>query len=310
MNTPVIYLQHHEIDKQQWDKSISSCTNGLIYAQSWYLDLVSPNWDALISDDYHFLMPLTWKKKYGIYYLFQPKFIQQLGLFSSEANISPEILQEFFSSIPDKFRYCDLYINHKNLLPGNILPDFRFQKRITHHLDLNKSHNSIRKGYSENLSRNIKRAIKNELTIDNKVSINEVIALFKKNKGKEVQSYGKNEYLLLEQLTTEANKRNLTSLLGIRKNNNLIAASLFLTSNNEYIFIFSATNEEGKKTGAMSFLIDQFIEGHQEENKVLDFEGSMDKNLSRFYKSFGATEVVYLHIQQNRLPKIAKWLKK
>jgi hypothetical protein len=196
------------------------------------------------------------------------------------------------------------------LLPENRLPVFRFQKRITHHLDLNRSHNSIQKGYSENLSRNIKRAIKNELTIDSKASISEVITLFKKNKGKDVQSFDKKEYLLLEQLTTEATKRNLTSILGIRKNNHLIAAALFLTSNNEYIFIFSATNEEGKKTGAMSFLIDQFIERHQEEKKVLDFEGSMDKNLSRFYKSFGGTEVVYLHIQQNRLPKIAKWLKK
>jgi hypothetical protein len=60
----------------------------------------------------------------------------------------------------------------------------------------------------------------------------------------------------------------------------------------------------------MSLVLDQFIRDHEGDKKVLDFEGSMDKNLSRFYKSFGADEIVYLHIQQNRLPGLVRWMKK
>ena len=73
--------------------------------------------------------------------------------------------------------------------------------------------------------------------------------------------------------------------------------------------IFSAVNEAARETGAMSFLIDSFIQNHQNENLNLDFEGSIDKNLARFYKSFGANEVVYLQIKKNRLPIYLRWLK-
>jgi hypothetical protein len=92
-------------------------------------------------------------------------------------------------------------------------------------------------------------------------------------------------------------------------NNQLAAGVLFLHSNHEYILIFSAVNEEARQTGAMSLLIDTFIRSHANEKMNLDFEGSMDANLARFYKSFGAEEVVYLQIKKNNLPIPIRWLK-
>ena len=59
----------------------------------------------------------------------------------------------------------------------------------------------------------------------------------------------------------------------------------------------------------MSLLIDSFIKEHSREDNILDFEGSMDVNLARFYKSFGSKEVVYLQILKNNLPVIIRWLK-
>ena len=43
---------------------------------------------------------------------------------------------------------------------------------------------------------------------------------------------------------------------------------------------------------------------------TFDFEGSNDKNLARFYKSFGSKECVYLQIKKNNLPFPLKLLKK
>jgi hypothetical protein len=59
----------------------------------------------------------------------------------------------------------------------------------------------------------------------------------------------------------------------------------------------------------MSQLIDSFIRDHSGEEVYLDFEGSMDLNLARFYKGFGSKEVVYLQIRKNNLPGIIRWLK-
>jgi hypothetical protein len=310
MSKQIIFLSHRDIDKAQWDQCINQCTNGLIYAQSWYLDIVSPGWAALITPGFDYIMPLTWKKKYGIRYLFQPAFVQQLGIFTIHKDIPDSILYEFISAIPKEYSYLDFFVNHKNQFAENHFSELILQKRLTHHLLLDQDIEKIRKGYSENLLRNIKRAHKNNFAVTTDVSIDEIIRLFQKNRGTEISGMGTKEYNLLRQLARKAQQKNLASMYAVREDKKLHAAALFLKSNQEYIFLFSATSEEGKKTGAMSLLIDSFIQYHENESMLLDFEGSMDKNLSRFYKSFGASEVVYLHVQQNRLPKLIRWLKK
>ncbi len=78
------YLKHHEVAKDKWDECIDKAFNGIIYAYSWYLDLVSPEWEALIEDDYSIVFPLTQRNKNNINYLFQPVFTQQLGVFSKK----------------------------------------------------------------------------------------------------------------------------------------------------------------------------------------------------------------------------------
>src|SRR6056297_1897646 len=92
------YYLHKNIDKQKWDNCIQHAHNELIYAYSWYLDIVSPHWDALIQGDYEMVMPLPKKRKYRITYLIQPLFTQQLGIFYKKPLTSKEI-QPFFDYI-------------------------------------------------------------------------------------------------------------------------------------------------------------------------------------------------------------------
>ena len=90
---------------------------------------------------------------------------------------------------------------------------------------------------------------------------------------------------------------------------NVIAGAAFLKSFHSYTFLFSATSEEGRGSQAMSGIIDRFISEHSGQNKVLDFGGSMDTQLARFYKSFGSQEIVYLQIKRNTLPPLIRRLK-
>ena len=46
------YLTHNNIDKTRWDECIRRSFNGNIYAWSWYLDIVHPQWEALIENNY------------------------------------------------------------------------------------------------------------------------------------------------------------------------------------------------------------------------------------------------------------------
>ena len=149
------YLEHHQVDKKKWDRCIHESSNALVSGASWYLNSVSPGWNALVEDDYVSVFPLTWRKKYGFHYLYQPFFTQQLGLFSTEKKITEKKLQTFLDAIPGQYRFVEIQLNVANVCTQ---PEFKISERITHHLDLNNSYEKICNAYSENLKRNIKRA--------------------------------------------------------------------------------------------------------------------------------------------------------
>jgi hypothetical protein len=291
----------------QWDKAIDASSNGLVYASSWYLDVVSPGWEALVEDGYDFVFPLTWRKKAGIYYLFQPFFTQQLGLFS-RSKITPGKICEFISAIPHKFRLVEIQLNSENIFTETV--NFTVYKRRTHHLDLSVSYENIFSNYTENLTRNLKKFKKSGLNVSDNASVSGVVDLFRKNKGKRIETLGNKEYEVFLKLFDEAKARACIDCRCVfNASQSLIAGAVFLRSLRSYIFLFSAANEEAKENGSMSALIDSFIRDHSNEIKYLDFEGSMDENLSRFYRSFGSKEVVYLQIRKNNLPPLIRWLK-
>ena len=64
----------------------------------------------------------------------------------------------------------------------------------------------------------------------------------------------------------------------------------------------------GKELGGMPFLIDEIIKENSPGFRILDFEGSNDPNLARFYKGFGAVKSVYPNIHINKLNTILKTL--
>ena len=107
------YLKHKEIDFVKYDQCIATSQNSLIYAYSWYLDIVAENWDALVLGDYEIVMPLTHRKKYGIPYIFLAPWVQQLGVFSV-TDIKEEIIIDFLKAIPRKFKSVDILLNYKN----------------------------------------------------------------------------------------------------------------------------------------------------------------------------------------------------
>ncbi len=63
----------------------------------------------------------------------------------------------------------------------------------------------------------------------------------------------------------------------------------------------SGSNALAKENGAMFHLIDTVIRENSPSQLTLDFEGSNNENLARFYKGFGSKEVAYNGISSNRL---------
>src|SRR5687768_4590962 len=108
-STAILYLKHDEIDKDKYDACVVSAVNSLIYARSFYLDNMCPEWDALVSEDYSWVMPITWNTSWGVKYLYQPAFSQQLGVFRKEYTIIP--WQGIIEILKSRYSFWEISLN-------------------------------------------------------------------------------------------------------------------------------------------------------------------------------------------------------
>lgn len=302
----VKYIAHKDINKQAWDNCLDNASNQLIYAYSWYLDVVSPNWDALILGNYEAVMPLPQRKKFTFAYLAQPYFTQQLGVFYANME-HMHATNDFIAAIPEKFKLIEINLNTFNVVSN---ASYTIKSNTTCHLDLSPNYEKLRAAYSDQITRNIKKAIKSNLFIDNDISPQIVINLFKSNKGKSIKNFKKKSYAILNELIHVLNEKKMVSCVGVKnQNGDFIAGAIFLKQFENAIFLFSGANKEAKEQGAMSLLIDSFIKSNSNSSFVLDFEGSNNKNLARFYLGFGSKEINYYSLRKNNLPPIIRWVK-
>ncbi len=301
------YVEHNNIDKKRWDETIRHAFNGTVYACSWYLDVVHPYWDALIEDDYRQVMPLTIDEKWHIKYMLQPFFSQQLGVFSKTL-LHPDKVIQFINAIPKDIKYIEINFNSFNKLEETNGTKIA---HTNHLLDLINKYERTKTHYSTNLKRNLKKAAKANITLQKTLRPEEVVTLFRNNKGKQIKHWRNYHYLRLQHLMYMAIHKGKGVIYGAySQNNTLLAGAFFIKSHNRLTFLFSGQSEEGKKVSALAFIIDSVIKQYSPGNYTLDFEGSDHEGLARFYKSFGAKQTHYYGLLINRLPLPALWLYK
>src|SRR5215203_1504820 len=279
------YLQHKEIDKAKWDACISRAPNGLIYAYSFYLDAMAKYWDALVLKDYEAVMPLTWNRKYGFYYLYQPAFTASLGVFGK--NLSKGIVDNFISMLPAKFKLVEISLNSGNIVGD---PKIFSQLRSNYILPVNRSHEEIYKTYRDNHKRNITKAFQLGCNVSREASIDEIIQL-NKEQLQQVDGTKPEDYPNFKKLYEFLkNKGEAKTYAIVDPKSNVLASAVFFFSHNRAYYIMVGNHPEGKTLGASHALIDTFIKDHAHQNLILDFEGSDIRNLAFFYSGFGATE--------------------
>lgn len=301
------FLRHEEIDKIKWDNCINNSSHGIVYALSWYLDAVHPGWEALVENDYDTVFPLTAGKKFGIYYLFQPFFCQKLGAFSNDPveyiNVDP-----FLESISKRFKYLDIKLNRANKTESK---EFQVDINTNIELDLSDDLETMQSNYSENTIRNLKKFNGENICLNEENDSDLLIRMFRLNMGKTLPKIRDIHYSGLKKvMETAFDKGTGRMLVAKSKEDKFLAGAFFITSLKRSVFLFSANTEEGREKRAMFGIIDSFIAENAGKKLILDFEGSNNQDLARFYKGFGGKNYDYPGLRINRLPKMIRWLKK
>ncbi len=292
------------IDKARWDACVTSSGNGLIYANSGYLDAMADNWSGVVVGDYEAVMALPWRRKWGITYLYTPPFTQQLGLIG-EASVT---MNELKQQIINLANYGDYLFNYEN---SGLVDSLKAESCNNYFIDLQRSYEEIKVAYRKSFQKNVNRASHQELFYSNSSDVDEATALFYQyNK----TNIGHVEPATMARFTQLCKQLQQSEKVIIRKVTNtegaLLSIVLLLTDEKRYYNIINFTSDAGRQCESNYFLYDQLFKELAGCGKLFDLEGSDLPGVKAFYESMGGLNQPYTHWHYNELPWFLKLIKK
>ena len=294
----IIYVKNQAIDKARWDTTISGDQQGLPYAYSWYLDQVAAGqWDALITPDYQYVMPLPWNRKIlGIQQIFAPLLTQQLGIAGPD--LSEDITIDFLNSIPTKFKKIVFPLNQK-------IEHLECRTKTNLVISLANDYEKIQEGYKGNLIRGIRTADK-KTSINESLLIDDLLTFYQQTLKGQLHFYEK-DWQTIRQLLQSASAEIETLMLEVRnENGQRLALGIFLITKKRIVYLMGCANQEGRKNFSSSFILDTVIKQYAGTNRIFDFEGSDIPGVYKFFKSFGSKEANISIYEKNELPWLVK----
>ncbi|MFI5155249.1 MAG: GNAT family N-acetyltransferase [Chitinophagales bacterium] len=289
------YLNRAEINIARWDNCIGSSANELIYGYSIYLDHMATHWDALVFNDYEAIMPLTWKMKWGIKYLYQPPLTPQLGIFSP-GPVQKNMVREFLGSVPQDFRLAEVFLNYANPLDG-------LKAHDNFILDLRPQYKNLADQYKSDLVKNLRKAQRNNLVYGDYNDLHIALRLHQQEYGSRTTHVKDADYTRFEQLATLLMTRGSALLRSVKsREGELLALSLLFITEQRIYLVESTTLKKGRDLQANHFLLDSIIREFCEQELILDFVGSDIPGIAHFYRNFGSQNQPYFFYYLNLLP--------
>ncbi|MDM8002894.1 MAG: GNAT family N-acetyltransferase [Bacteroidota bacterium] len=293
----ISYLRNDEIDRMRWDACLGEIPSVRPYALSWYLDIMSPGWDALVDDDYLAVFPLPRRKKYGISYVATPVFLQQLGLFSADGD-RVSMAEEFISFMPEFYRLIDLCIGQEAHVPG-----YTVSPRHNYEIRLDEPYDKVWVSYMSDCRRNINIARRYPQDIITDVRPDEVIRLFRNYTAGKAGVIKDSGYSRLHRLMEHCITAGTGRILGVRSPKGKLLWGMFVIDTmGRTTMLFTAGSRKSRELRTSYLVIDHIIRSYAGTGQVLDFAGSSVPSIAIFMRSFGGEKTTYWRLYRNNLP--------
>lgn len=282
-----IVAEHPDL-RRQYEQIVASQKRFGFFSQIWVQDALHPNWVYVLNDQHQILLRLPVVRKFGLKAYLQPLFIRDLDLL---ADLSAAQCHELMACFQKQlFLHVNISLKTSDRQGGQT---GKFQK-----LELSRDIDLLRAGYSENVKRSLKKAKDLQLQ---EISFSDFQSFFIKQKGEDLGNLNAAAWLRLEKLAAAASKKDSFYCCGTYAQKELLAVGLFFKWKKQLYFMKGTLNDQGKKCGALVFLIDAVLEKHVPSFEALDFIGSNQESIAAFYKKFGAVDHRYMIIK-GRVP--------
>lgn len=298
------YVTRHEIDTARWDGCIARAANSLLYGFHFYLDhMAAHQWDALILGDYEAVMPLTWRRKYGIKYLYQPPFTQQSGIFSARP-LPADLIEAFLQTTCNHFRFAEIFLNYGNALPA-------LEPHTNYILALDAPYPQLAANYEKDLVRSLRLvAARPPLIYSSTPDLELALETNRQLYGARTPHVQAADYTAFAALCRYCRTRDqLVLRTAVTPGGEILSTALLLRDQNRLYLLQATTPAAGRQHEANHYLLDQLIREWAGSGLTLDFEGSELPGVAHFYANFGAIRQPYYYYWYNHLPWPIKLLK-
>ena len=305
IHVPVILIHRSQLDSTQWNDFIAASPQRILYAYSWYLDTVSPNWKALVLEkngQWQAVMPLPCRQKWGLNVVQQPFFCQLLGIFAHSNVDFQEASNLLLSQLTTSFRYVSIY-SGRFAAQTVFRNSLKIKKASNIVLPLHLPYAVLFQNYSNDRKTNLKRAQQFSWNLHQSTDVESIIQLFQKNHSSQIAGgVSEKAYSLLRKITAVLAHKKALRLVYATKDGHIEAGALFAIFENRIIYLFNAASPTGRKGNGRTWLIDQIIQEYAETDFVFDFESPQLPSIASFYQSFGGIEEEYTQFTFNDLP--------
>lgn len=299
------YRSHTDLDKAAWDALLERCVDRLWYARSAVLDAASPGWDALIDEEQGALMPLPWRSRFGIHYVYQPFLLQQLGPFCVRP--AHDTASAFLAALPARFKLLDLGLSSTvGMAAGQ---QVKCMQRWDLVLPLRGSIEDLRAAYSTNHRRSLRKANTAAVQVERAADPPMVADFLLRSEQFKRWGIDQRQRTTMERVFAVAVAEGTARTYAAIHAGRPVAVGFFVCWGGRLIFLKGLADDAGRSVLAMHALIDAVIEDHAGTDLLFDFAGSMDADLARFYAGFGAGPQGYFRALVDRTSPLIRYLR-
>lgn len=265
-----------------------------LYMQSSYIDLYDHYTPYVCTDENQtFFLPVFIDKKWGVIPRISMPLLYKyvsLPIGIHDGNIVAQIVRciQQYSMIGHIHIQESPAPHHHNPYVSAGRQASRHQNHI---LDLSLSYNIIIQGYNRNLKRNLKEAREKCPLPQIMTDISSNLTFLTRH---DVTGQLKKNAAFMSTFISALCTRNQGFFYSIvNDRNEIISNTFFVIQGDTLYFLLCASNEEGKKSKALFYILDLVINKYAQRLSWLDFTGSSIPDIARRNTAFGAQTLMY-----------------
>ena len=283
--------------------------NNSLFETDWWLDAVAPKrWDAVtVERDGQVVARLPYILQKGRFQtsITMPPLTQTLGpwilkpegKYSNRLSKTKDLTQELIAALP---AHDNLYLRFHHSFT-NWLPfywdGYTQTTRYTYKFEDIGNSETLWDGFQKNIRTDIKKA-ESRLSVSEDIDTEKFFTLLEKTYDRQNRAAPDIKTHINHIATAAKDNNALLMLVATDKNGTPHAAAIFVYDERCAYYLLGGADPEHRNSGAQSLLIWEALKRLSQKTKAFDFKGSMNRDIERFFRAFGATQTPYFEISK------------